>query len=73
MEAELWAGILRDNGIRCLLKKGSAIAGLFGGYTLSSPFVPCEVYVLEGDEEEAKQMLESVTEADEAEMPPDGE
>jgi hypothetical protein len=65
IEAEFWAGVLEDNGIPCLLRKEGAIAGVLGGYSLSSPFVPCEIYVLASKEEEAKRILDSLGESDE--------
>jgi hypothetical protein len=76
IEAEFLAGVLEDNGIHCLLKKEGAIAGILGGYSLSSPFIPCEIYVLASKEEEAKGILDSLREGDQvngSDSPPSSE
>jgi hypothetical protein len=53
IEAQLWEGILKDEGIRCLLSSGSSGAAAQG-----HPFnVPITVFVLASEVKSAKEIL----------------
>lgn len=51
--ARMWVGLLENNGIRATTKGGHFL----GDMSASSPFLPCEIYVLESDAEEARHFL----------------
>ena len=54
MVANMWAGILEENGIRCMLKGMGLQASMY-----ASPLaVPYEIYVLKSEAEKAKEILE---------------
>jgi hypothetical protein len=51
--ANMWAGILEEDGIRCLLKGGGLQAAMY-----ASPLsVPYEIYVLESEADTASEIL----------------
>ncbi len=52
--ANIWSGILEENGIRCMLKGMGLQASMY-----ASPLaVPYEIYVLESEADNAKEILE---------------
>ncbi len=57
IEAQLWKGILEDNGIYCMVKVAEGL-----NLYLSPLALEHKVYVLESDANEAKEILESITE-----------
>ena len=62
IEAQLWAGVLADNGIHCLIKRGTALDSFFS--ILTPVNVPCEIYVLASEADAARQILQDLSEAE---------
>lgn len=52
VEAQLWKGILEDNGIHCLIKVAEGLNIYWSPMALRH-----EVYVLESDEKQAREIL----------------
>lgn len=51
--ARMWMGLLENNGIQATMKGGHFL----GDMSANSPFLPCEIYVLESDAAEARHFI----------------
>jgi len=58
--AHLWAGILEDSGIHCLIKRGATVDAFFSIMTPVN--VPCNIYVLASEADDAHKILQELSE-----------
>ena len=59
--AQMWAGILEDDGIHCTTKMGSIGADFLSVFTRMG--VAVEIYVLASEARKAKEILDSLDES----------
>ena len=59
--AQMWAQILEDDGIHCLIKRGTVTSDFFS--LLTNTGVPAEIHVLSSQAQEAKEILDSLEES----------
>jgi hypothetical protein len=60
MVAHLWAGILEDNGIHCLIKRGAPLEDFLS--ILTPVNVPCKIHVLASEANYAGKILQGLSE-----------
>ena len=59
--ARMWAEILKDEGIHCLIKMGTAAGDFLSLFTRMG--VPVEIHVLASEAQKAKEILDSLKES----------